>query len=327
MLNYIIRRILYAVPILIGVNLITAVLFFYLNSPDDMAYKMLGEKNITAEAVTAWKAERGYDKPLFINTDAESMAAVVTDTIFFEKSLPLLWLDFGTSDRNNIDIGAEIRQRMWPSFIIALPTFMLGIITHLTFAMLLAYTRGTYIDRWGVIMCVVLMSVSSLFYIIGGQFIMGKVLRLLPISGYDVGIHAIKFAIMPVLIGVMTGLGSGARFYRTVFLEEINKDYVRTARAKGLSENAVLFKHALKNAMIPVLTNIVVAIPFLFYGALVMESFFAIPGLGSFILEAIQSQDFSIVRSMVYLGSVLYIAGLVLTDISYTMVDPRVRLQ
>lgn len=327
MLNYIIRRILYAVPILIGVNLITAVLFFYLNSPDDMAYKMLGEKNITAEAVTAWKAERGYDKPLFINTDAESMAAVVTDTIFFEKSLPLLWLDFGTSDRNNIDIGAEIRQRMWPSFIIALPTFMLGIITHLTFAMLLAYTRGTYIDRWGVIMCVVSMSVSSLFYIIGGQFIMGKVLRLLPISGYDVGIHAIKFAIMPVLIGVMTGLGSGARFYRTVFLEEINKDYVRTARAKGLSENAVLFKHALKNAMIPVLTNIVVAIPFLFYGALVMESFFAIPGLGSFILEAIQSQDFSIVRSMVYLGSVLYIAGLVLTDISYTMVDPRVRLQ
>lgn len=327
MLNYIIRRVLYAVPILIGVNLITAVLFFYLNSPDDMAYKMLGDKNVTAEAVTAWKAERGYDKALFFNTDADSLSGVVTDTIFFEKSLPLLWLDFGTSDRNNIDIGSEIKTRMWPSLLIALPTFILGIITHLTFAMLLAYTRGTYIDRWGVLFCVILMSVSSLFYIIGGQFIMGKVLRLLPISGYDVGIHAIKFAIMPVIIGVITGLGSGARFYRTVFLEEINKDYIKTARAKGLSENAVLFKHALKNAMIPVLTNVVVAIPFLFYGALVMESFFAIPGLGSFILEAIQAQDFSIVRSMVYLGSVLYIVGLVLTDISYTMVDPRVRLK
>lgn len=325
MINYIIRRILYAVPILIGVNVITALLFFYLNSPDNMAHIMLGDKNVTPQAIKSWKAERGYDKPLFINTTKDS-SGLLTDTIFFEKSLPLLWLDFGTSDRNNIDIGSEIKSRIWPSFIIALPTLIFGLLTHLTFAMLLAYTRGTAVDRWGVMICIFLMSVSGLFYIIGGQFIMGKVLMLLPVSGYDTGVHAIKFAIMPVIIGIVTGIGSSARFYRTVFLEEVNKDYVRTARAKGLSENAVLFKHALKNAMIPVLTNVVVAIPFLFYGSLILESFFAIPGLGSFTIDAIQSQDFSIVRSMVYLGSLLYIFGLVLTDISYTLVDPRVRL-
>ena len=132
---------------------------------------------------------------------------------------------------------------------------------------------------------------------------------------------------MPVIIGLIGSLGVGARFYRTVFLEEMNKDYIRTARAKGLSEGKVLFKHALKNAMIPVLTNVVVSIPFLFYGSLIMETFFAIPGLGSFTIDAIQSQDFAIVRSMVYLGSLLYIAGLIMTDISYTLVDPRVRLE
>jgi peptide/nickel transport system permease protein len=132
---------------------------------------------------------------------------------------------------------------------------------------------------------------------------------------------------MPIVIGVVGSIGMGARFYRTVFLEEMNKDYIRTARAKGLTEGRVLFKHALKNAMIPVLTNVVVSIPFLFYGSLIMETFFAIPGLGSFTIDAIQAQDFAIVRSMVYLGSLLYIAGLIMTDISYTLVDPRVRLE
>ena len=130
---------------------------------------------------------------------------------------------------------------------------------------------------------------------------------------------------IPVVIGIISGIGSGVRFYRTIFLEEINRDYVRTARAKGVSEAGVLFKHALKNAMIPILTNVVLAIPLLFLGSLVMEAFFAIPGLGSFTIEAIQAQDFAIVRSMVYLGSVLYIVGLLLTDISYTLVDPRIR--
>ncbi|MEK7680143.1 MAG: ABC transporter permease [Deltaproteobacteria bacterium] len=326
MLAYIIRRILYAIPIVIGVNLLTTVLFFYVNTPDDMARKSLGEKNITAQAIENWKKDHGYDLPTFINTKEKGLS-VFTQTIFAQKSAPLLWMDFGRSDRNNIDIGREIRGRMLPSLAISLPMFIIGVVVDLVFAMLLAYLRSTYLDLLGVFLCVILMSVSSLFYIIGGQFLLGKYLMLFPISGFDVGAHSIKFLVLPVIIGVLSAAGSGIRFYRTVFLEEMGKDYIRTARAKGLPESIVLFKHALKNAMIPVLTNVVVSLPFLFYGSLIMESFFAIPGLGSFTIEAIQAQDFAIVRSMVYLGSILYIIGLILTDISYTLVDPRVRLE
>ena len=326
MIKYIIRRILYAIPIIIGVNILTSFLFFYVNSPDNMARRILGEKNITQEDIENWKREKGYHLPLLFNSK-ENGIAKVTQTIFYQKSVPLFWFDFGRSDRNNIDIGQQIQERMFPSLVISVPTFVIGLIVNITFAIILAYLRGTYVDNWGTVICVLLMSVSTLFYIIGGQYLFGKVLKLFPISGYDTGVHAIKFILLPVIIGVITGTGSGIRFYRTIFLEELGKDYIRTARAKGLSEFNVLFKHALKNAMIPILTGVVVSIPFLFYGSLLLESFFAIPGLGSFTIDAIQAQDFAIVRSMVYLGSILYIAGLLLTDISYTLVDPRVRLE
>jgi len=192
---------------------------------------------------------------------------------------------------------------------------------------MLALFRGTFYDMFGVITCVVMMSISGLFYIIIGQHLFGKVLRWVPVSGYQGGMEALKFLILPVIVGVIAGIGASTRWYRTIFLEEINKDYVRTARAKGLSEVSVLFKHVLKNAMIPILTGIVVIIPTLFMGSLIMESFFGIPGLGSYTIDAIQHQDFEIVRVMVYLGTLLYILGLILTDISYTLVDPRVRLQ
>ncbi|MDH5258004.1 MAG: ABC transporter permease, partial [Gammaproteobacteria bacterium] len=210
---------------------------------------------------------------------------------------------------------------------IAIPIFVIGILANLTFALIVAFFRATYVDVWGVIICVVLMSISGLFYIIGGQFLIGKVLHLVPISGYDVGTNAIKFTILPVLIGIIGGIGSGTRWYRTIFLEEISRDYVRTARAKGLSEAAVLYRHVLRNGMIPILTGAVVVLPLLFMGSLITESFFGIPGLGSYTIDAINSQDFAIVRAMVFLGSALYILGLILTDISYTIADPRIRLQ
>jgi peptide/nickel transport system permease protein len=171
------------------------------------------------------------------------------------------------------------------------------------------------------------MSISGLFYIIGGQYLISKLWNLVPISGYQGGFDAARFVILPVVVGVVSGIGSGARWYRTIFLEEIGKDYVRTARAKGLSEVTVLFRHVLKNAMIPILTGAVVVIPLLFMGSLISESFFGIPGLGSYTIDAIQAQDFAVVRSMVFIGSALYILGLLLTDLSYTLVDPRVRLE
>jgi peptide/nickel transport system permease protein len=336
MIAYIIRRLLYAIPILVGVNIITFALFFVVNSPDDMARVQLGVKRVTPEAIAKWKAERGYDKPLLFNAGARCEARLfsvlttcqekLTDTIFFEKSVKLFAFDFGRSDQGR-DIGFDIRMRMWPSLAIAVPVFLLGLVTYITFALLMAFFRATYIDFWGVVLCVAMMSVSSLFYIIGGQYLIGKLWNLVPISGYEGGVDSIKFLVLPVLIGVVSGIGANARWYRTIFLEEINKEYVRTARAKGLSEMRVLFRHVLANAMIPILTGSVVVIPLLFMGSLITEAFFGIPGLGSYTIDAINSQDFAIVRSMVFLGSVLYIVGLIMTDISYTLVDPRVRLE
>jgi peptide/nickel transport system permease protein len=233
--------------------------------------------------------------------------------------------DFGRADDGR-DIALEIKSRMGPSLAIAIPTFLLGLFVTVSFALLLVFFRNTALDVGGVVLCVAAMSISGLFYIIGGQYLVSKVWNLVPISGYSGGLDAGKFLILPVLISVVGGIGSSARWYRTLFLEEINKDYVRTARAKGLSELAVLFRHVLKNAMIPILTGVVVVIPLLFMGSLLLESFFGIPGLGSYTIDAIGSQDFAVVRSMVFIGSVLYIVGLLLTDISYTLVDPRVRL-
>jgi len=439
MTAYIVRRVLYAVPILVGVNLITFLLFFFVNTPEDMARVHLGTKRITAEEISRWKRLREYHLPYFYNdgwteagvrqvsgepaeltlpvraegsyrirvevsvpvsgktlriepradpaTDIEPSVPLeggawtadlgaagprvyelrvrtrdpddpthplrlvmtpsreapmtvvrvdvleeltalerVTETIFWKKSVKFLAFRFGKSDDGR-DIGTEIRRRILPSVAVTVPIFLIGIFVNITVAMTFALYRGTYLDFWGVIASVILLSISILFFVIGGQWLLGTALRLVPVSGYDTGVYALKFVVMPVAIGVLGGIGSGVRWYRTIFLEEMEKDYVRTARAKGLPESVVLFKHALKNALIPILTGVVVTIPFLFIGSLVLESFFSIPGMGSFTLEAIQRQDFAIVQAMVFLGSALYIVGLILTDISYTLADPRIRLQ
>jgi peptide/nickel transport system permease protein len=325
-ISYLIRRVLYAIPILVGVNLLTFALFFVVNTPDDMARAQLGNKRVTQEAIEQWKVMRGYDKPLLYNSKAEGIASI-TDTIFFDKSVKLFVFDFGYAEDGR-DIGHEITMRMGPSLAIAVPVFVLGLYVAVSFALMLVFFHATYLDFWGVVSCVAMMSISGLFYIIGGQYLVSKLWQLVPISGYSAsGLDAARFLILPVVVGIVSGIGASTRWYRTIFLEEINRDYVRTARAKGLSELVVLFRHVLKNAMIPILTGVVVVIPSLFLGSLLMESFFAIPGLGSYTIDAIRSEDFAVVRAMVFLGSVLYIVGLLLTDISYTLVDPRVRLQ
>ena len=325
MLAYVVRRVLYAIPILIGVNLITFALFFVVNTPDDMARMQLGTKRVTPDAIERWKADHGYDKPLLWNGRGEGLSKL-TGTIFYGKSLRLFVFDFGAAEDGR-DIATEIRTRAWPSLALAIPVFLVGLAVNITFALLMTFFRATYLDVWGGVLCVALMSISALFYIIGGQYVASKLWHLVPISGYDRGLEATKFLILPVLIGVFSGIGSGGRWYRTLFVEEMNRDFVRTARAKGLAESTVLFRHVLKNAMIPILTGVVVVIPLLFMGSLLSESFFGIPGLGSYTIDAIQAQDFAVVRSMVFIGSVLYIAGLLLTDLSYTLVDPRIRLE
>lgn len=324
MLSYILRRLLYAVPILIGVNLLTFALFFMVNSPDQMARVQLGIKHVTPEAVEQWKADRGYNKPLFINR-SESSKGWFTDTVFYEKSIRLFVFDFGKSDEGR-PIAAEIRERMWPSLAVQIPVFVIGLMVNILVALLVVSFRASLFETAAMITCIALFSISGVFYIIGGQFLFGKLWNLVPVSGYLHGIHALPFLILPVMVGVISGIGGGVRLYRMIFMEEINKDYIRTARAKGVGEFAVLSKHLLPNAMIPILTGVVVVIPSLFMGSLLMESFFGIPGLGSYTIDGIRAQDFAIVRSMVFLGSVLYIIGLIITDVSYSLVDPRVRL-
>jgi peptide/nickel transport system permease protein len=323
MLAYIIRRLFYAIPILIGVNLLTFILFFVVNSPDDMAVSQLGQKYVTPEAVEAWKRKNGYDVPLFFNAEAPGSEAL-TETIFFSKSVKLFAFDFGRSESGR-DITTDVSTRMWPSLAVALPTFVVGIWVNICVALMVVMFHATRLDRWTVFVFVGLMSISYLFYIIGGQYLVAKTWKLVPISGFS-EIEPWKFLLLPVLVGVIAGIGAGARWYRTLFLEEANQDYVRTARAKGASEIRILFRHILPNALIPILTGVVVVIPQLFMGGLLIESFFGIPGLGSYMLDAINAQDFAIVRSMVFIGSILYIIGLILTDISYTWADPRLRL-
>jgi peptide/nickel transport system permease protein len=325
MMTYIFRRLMYGALILVGVNVFTFVLFFAVNTPDDMARLAIGGQRVSADAVEKWKADRGYDKPLFLNTEAAGLSKY-TDTIFYQRSVPLLKFDFGASDEGR-DIGREIGVRMWPSLALAIPTFILGLLVSVAFSLSLVFFRTTRLDFWGVVLCVLMLSISGLFYIIAGQWLFSKLLRLVPYSGFAWGWDAVKFLALPILVAIISRLGPEARFYRSLFLEEIGKDYVRTARARGLSERIVLFKHVLRNAMLPILTGTVSALPLLFMGSLIAESFFGIPGLGSYTIDAIGAQDFSVVRAMVFLGASLYIVGLILADISYTLADPRVRFE
>ncbi len=326
MIRHILRRFGYGLLVLIGVNLFTFFLFFSVNTPDDMARLNIGGKRVTQEQIEKWKVERGYDKPLYWDA-AQAGQAKLTHTILWERSASLMLLDFGRSDaRQAVNIGHEIKTRMGVSRQLALPLFILQVIISVSFALLLVFFRNSRIDFWGVVLCVVMLSISSLFYIIVGQFFFSRLLRLVPINGYAPGLDAVRFLALPIMLSLLSRLGGEARLYRAMFLEEIGRDYVRTARAKGLSEQIVLFRHVLRNALIPVITSLGSYLPYVFLGSLVFESFFGIPGLGAFIIEAITGQDFAIVRAMVFLGAVLYIASNALIDIAYTWVDPRVRL-
>jgi len=321
---YIIRRLLAVIPIVLGVVLITFALFFVYNKPEDMARRTLGQK-ATPEAVATWIKTRGYDLPVVWNADEEG-SGKLTATLLWRKCARVLVFDFGQSDATQRDVDEEILQRVGPSLAIGVPAFIIGLMVNITISLIIAFCRGTYLDRGGTVICVLMMSISSLFYIILGQFFFARWLKLFPISGFDWGTNMTRFVVLPVVIGVVASIGRSVRFYRTVMLEEVSKDYVRTARAKGLGESVVMFRHVLKNAMVPIVTNAVMAIPFLFMGNLIMESFFAIPGLGSMTITAIQGNDYAVIRSMTFIGALLYIAGLLLTDISYTLVDPRITL-
>ena len=326
MISFLFKRVWHALAVLVGVNTLTFVLFFSVNTPDDMARLNIGGKRITADQIDKWKAERGYDKPLYWNAREPGVRAV-TETIFWERSASLMLLQFGRGDGESAgDIGSQIQVRMGASMQLAVPLFILQLYVSIAMALLLVYFRHTRIDAWGVTLCVVMLSISSLLYLLFGQFLFSRVFKLAPISGFAGGWDAFKFLALPVFLSLLARLGTEARLYRAMFLEELGKDYVRTARAKGLSERRVLSGHVLRNALIPIMTSAGAYIPYVFMGSLLTESFFGIPGLGAYVIDAIASQDFAIVRTMVFLGALLTVASYVLVDLAYSWADPRVRL-
>ena len=321
MLAYLVRRLAAGVVTILGVLLFLFVLFFLLARPEDVARKALGER-APQQAIAQWIRNHGYDRPRFWNPERPA------DTMLADHFRRMLSFDFGASDADDVPISKRLREGIGPSLSLTVPLFVLGLLLGIPLALLVAFFRDTYIDRTGVVICVLLMSVSTLLYIIGGQYLLGKMLRWFPISGFDPAPAVVaRFLALPVVVGVIAGLGDSIRFDRTVFVEETSKDYVRTARAKGAGEARIMLRHVLRNGLIPILTQIVIAIPFLFTGSILLESFFGIPGLGSITVDAINANDFATLRTMAFIGSLLFVAGQILTDVSYTLADPRVRLE
>ncbi|MDJ0867711.1 MAG: ABC transporter permease [Myxococcota bacterium] len=318
MLAYVIRRLGHGATVVLGVLFFLFILFFAVTSPDDVARRALGDKALP-EVIEQWKANHGYDKPLWPWQAA--------DNLLFDHFRRLLTFDFGRSDADDVPIAQRLRAGVGPSLALTVPMFVAGLGLGVLLSLFVAFFRDTYIDSMGLFLCVLAMSVSILLYIVGAQLLIALLLRWFPISGFDPNPDVVaRFLALPVLVGIASGVGGDVRFYRTVFVEESSRDYVRTARAKGAGEMRIMLRHVLRNGMIPILTRVVVAIPFLFTGSLLLESFFGIPGLGSITVDAIQGNDFATLRVMVFIGSLLFVLGQILTDVSYALVDPRVRL-
>lgn len=308
--SYIIRRLLYVIPVILGVCFIIFILFNVV-SPDP-AMIML-DKHATESQIIALRRELGLDRPMIIQ--------------YFDIVKSAFTFDFGRSWSTKQEISTMIKSGAIPSLTLTVPAFILSGILSIVISIIVAFYRGKFIDKFTVFICVAFMSISALAYILFGQWFFAYHLGLFEISGYQSGFpDFVPYIILPVIISVILSVGPDVRFYRTVILDEIYQDYVRTARAKGLDEKVIMFKHVLKNAMIPILTYIIIQIPFLILGALLLETFFSIPGLGGMTLKAVNSSDFPVIRAMTILSALAYIIFSVITDVLYTLVDPRVRL-
>ena len=309
--SYPFRRLLYVIPVVLGVSLIIFVLF-NLVAGDPTAI-LLG-KHASASQMAELRHELGLDRPWLAQ--------------YFDVVRSAFTFDFGRSWSTKQEIFEMIKAGAIPSLTLSFPAFFLSTVLAIIVSLFVSFYRGGVVDRLVVFVCVALMSISSLAYILFGQWFLAYYLGLFEISGYESGFpYFIPYVLLPIIIWMVLSVGPDVRFYRTVVLDEIYQDYVRTARSKGLSERVILFKHVLKNAMIPIITYVLIKIPFLILGALLLESFFSIPGLGSITLNAINGSDFPVIKAMTILSSIAYILFSVFTDVMYCLVDPRVRLK
>jgi peptide/nickel transport system permease protein len=312
MITYVIRRLLYTIPIVFGVLLLTFVLFTIVGG--DISIEIAG-KNATPETIREIREEYGLNKPLFLSWDSQ----------FINHFKGALTFNFGRA-RDREPVIDKIKRGAGPSLSLMVPMFFGIIIISVSLSLIVAFVRGTVWDVLTVVICVAGMSIPYLSFILFGQYFLAYKWGLFPVF-FSPDLSTIQYIALPVLIGIVTGLGGDLRFYRTVMLDEMRNDYVRTAFAKGLTTRRVLFKHVLKNAMIPIITRVVMEIPFLFLGSLLLERFFGIPGLGYLMIEAISSRDYFVINAMTYIGAILFVVFNVITDICYAWVDPRVSFE
>ena len=317
MLKYALRRMLEVVPTTVGILLVSFVLFNVIGGSP--AETILG-KNATAESIDAFNRRYGYDKPLLVGGFDRGVRGFF-DSQFFNFAKGLATGDLGYSLEMKEPVADVLARGVGPSLTLTVPILAGGTILALMFAMLSAACRGRAVDKAVLVVSTVLMSVNYVVWVLAGQFLLSYKAGIFPVWGYG----GISYLLLPVMIGIFSSLGVDVRFFRTAVLDEIYRPYVLTARAKGLSSAAILFRHVLPNALIPIVTYVSLSIPWLFTGSLLLESYFGIPGLGSVSINAIHSADMAVVRSVVVLGALLYQFVNLATDLLYVALDPRVR--
>ena len=323
MTAYIIRRLFSVIPITLGVLLLVFLIYRVIGG--DPAARLAG-KNATPAKIEQIRKTFGYDKPKFFNWQEAAKTGrplAVFDAQFWQIVWQFAHLDFGKSLQSNQRISSMMADGVVPSLCVTTPIFIIELVVAIALALICAFYRDTWIDRFFVVISIITMSIPSLIYIMLGQYWFAFKLEWFPVWGFE----SAYYLVLPVAIGIVYSVGGSLRFYRTIMLDEMYQDYVRTAFAKGASQRQVLFKHVLKNALIPILTNVVIAIPFLYTGSLLLESFFGIPGLGRMTVDAIYTGDEPVLFAMVFIGSVVFVIANLITDLCYTWADPRIRLQ
>lgn len=310
MINYIIRQLLLGIPTIIGVTLITFLLFNIFGG--DPVLQFLG-KNATVEEIEAMRELYGFNKPLIDQ--------------YFDYLHQIITFDFGRSFASKESVISMLAAGAIPSLSLTIPALLATSFLAISISLVAAFYRGQMIDRTLVIGAVMGMSISFLVYIVVGQYLLAFKFPLFQIHGYRDGMfEKWQYLILPILIMMVVGMGYDTRYYRSVMVEETGKEYITTAFAKGLSKTRVMYLHMLKNAMVPIITRMMISVPFLVTGSLLLESFFGIPGLGNMLLDALGSSDLPIIKAYTVLISILFILSNIATDVLYAIVDPRVRL-
>jgi len=312
MTAYLLRRLWQMIPTLIGVVLLVFFLFKYFGG--DPA-EILAGQNASAETVKAIQDQLGLNRPVW------------EQLWIFAKQI--VTLDWGRSWATNESVSGLFLSRLPATLTVMVPILVLEVLLAIPFALAVAYLRGSLTDRAVMVITTVALSISFLVYVIAGQYLFAFRLGWFPVQGWtdSVWTNLVKFAPLPVLLAVFVSLSPQTRLYRSYFLDEIGNDYVRTARAKGLTEKRILLTHVLRNAMIPILTGIGGALPGIFVGSFLIEVFFSIPGVGREVLLAVNRSDYPVIQAVtIYLAVITMVVNL-LTDVLYTVADPRVVLK